>query len=166
MLGSEHRARVEELKKQYFVFGKKFDSVAAVRKHLSLKRLPCTHEEAYRADIDARNEGARDRLEPNVVAPAKVQDAKGNHARQPRGTADEDLRGELALIREVATKYDNCENRMTKYAAKHPKDKDVQRLGQLVAHASKEILKVEHMVEVLMLTRFGPEDLDEEQPIG
>lgn len=144
--------RVRKLTDWYFVQNKKLHTTVGVRNFLvSNCGIPTTLQQAYAADIEARNVGNKDHSTKTVVAPAFTD----GYARNPLGDADEDLESEVAMLRRECSEIENSAARFDKYAEKHPNDIDVQRLAQLVGALENKAIKLRHQVEALITTRFN-----------
>ena len=154
MTAASHRARVGALFEVYDTKMMTLATTAKVRDYLNKVGLPSTIQQAYDADIEARNLLAADKTTPTFVPAALVPDDQGQHVRNPTGMADEDIRSELAMERRVCSEVENMANRVAKMGDKHPKDNDIQRLVAVTARLETQAVKTRHLTESIIDSRF------------
>ncbi len=153
-MSAAHRTRVNALIDAYDTKLMTLATTVIVRDYLKYVGLSCDIQEAYDADIEARNLLAADGSTEIFVPPAMVPDDEGNHPRNPTGDVDEDLRSELAMVRRICTETENEANRVEKMGDKHPNDKDVQRLVATFARLETQAVKARHMSESIIDHRY------------
>lgn len=152
MSETAHQLRVAALV-DYYRQGGKLHSTAEVRTWLNLARNRIGLEQAYRADIDARNELNRDPTTDQVVPAAKVQDAAGDHVRASDWSADDDLARVMTFAREVTTKSSNLTFQSKKVSDKHPANIDLMRFARDSAALGQQAVALRIEIERIRASR-------------
>jgi hypothetical protein len=144
---SDHQHRVETLVLAYRA-GRNFPTTAKVRDYLQ-----CNIVQAYRADIDARNELNADPTTPKVVPAAKVRNAKRQYVRRSNGNADSDLERLTAFGSEVTTKASHLTHQAVKVSNKHPNDLDLMRFARDAATLGQQAVALKIEIERIRNSR-------------